>query len=269
MIEIDRSTLTKQLYAQDASMYEELPEGVAFPRNEKDIRQLVKLANKEDLSITARSAGTSLAGQATGAGIIMDTSRHMGEIISVDPEEKWAEVEPGVVRDTLNRELEEHGLLFGPDTATTNRCMLGGMIGNNSAGMFSIKYKTTRDHIRQIKAVLSDGSTATFGPVSKIELEQKCELDNLEGQIYRDMIALLEEHRELIEKRYPHKEIIRRNTPHIKEVWSKGGNDIERALYLIHLGDWASYDLSELNNVDVMEIKVIEYLKSELAKFKS
>lgn len=212
MIKIDRSTLTRQLYAQDASMYEELPEGVAFPRNEKDIRQLVKLANKEDLSITARTAGTSLAGQATGAGIIMDTSRYMSEILSVDPEEKWAEVEPGVIRDTLNRELEEYRLLFGPDTATTNRCMIGGMIGNNSAGMFSIKYKTTRDHIRQIKAVLSDGSTAIFGPLSKIELEQKCEQDDLEGQIYRDMLALLEEHRELIEKRYPHKEIIRRNT---------------------------------------------------------
>lgn len=212
MIEIDRSTLTKQLYAQDASMYEQEPEGVAFPRDQKDIQHLVRLAGKKGFSITARSAGTSLAGQTTGDGVIMDVSRYMTQILQTNPEGQWAEVEPGVIRDTLNRELEESGLLFGPDTATTNRCMIGGMIGNNSAGMYSIKYGTTREHILQIKAVLSDGSLAVFEPLTATELENKKSLKNLEGQIYRNMVTLLEEQRDLIERNYPHKEIIRRNT---------------------------------------------------------
>ncbi|MGB0348142.1 MAG: FAD-binding oxidoreductase, partial [Balneolaceae bacterium] len=166
----------------------------------------------DGFTITARSAGTSLAGQTTGGGVIMDVSRFMTELIEINEEEQWADVEPGVIRDTLNREAAKHELLFGPDTATTNRCMIGGMIGNNSSGSFSIKYKSTREHVLEMDVVLSDGSTATFKPLSEEELEDKLLHQTLEGDIYRRMLELLNEHKELIEKNYPHPEIIRRNT---------------------------------------------------------
>ncbi|MEX0846058.1 MAG: FAD-linked oxidase C-terminal domain-containing protein [Balneolaceae bacterium] len=209
---IKRDSLTRQLYAQDASMYQEVPEGVSFPKTIKDIQELVKQANEHKFSITARSAGTSLAGQTTGGGVIMDISRHMTGILQIDGNEQTVRVQPGVIRDTLNREAGKLNLLFGPDTATTNRCMIGGMIGNNSSGSFSIKYKTTREHTLEIEAVLSDGSIAHFKPLTLEELEAKKELDNLEGHIYRSMLKLIEQNRDLILESYPHPEIIRRNT---------------------------------------------------------
>lgn len=211
-IEIFTDAQTRHLYANDASMYEDLPKGVAFPRSAADIRQLVKKANQESFSITPRSAGTSLAGQATGDGVIMDVSRHMTSLLNLDPNQKTAHIQPGVIRDTLNREAAKHQLLFGPDTATTNRCMLGGMIGNNSCGSFSIKHKTTREHILEIEAVLSDGSMAVFKPLSPEELEEKLKLSSLEGDIYRGIIKLIRENRNQILEAYPHPEIIRRNT---------------------------------------------------------
>src|SRR6056297_4301526 len=144
---IKTDSLTRRLYATDASLYEEYPSGVAFPASANDIISLVSKSEKENFTITARSAGTSLAGQTTGGGVIMDVSRHMTDITEIDPDQKFARVQPGVIRDTLNREASGYKLQFGPDTATTNRCMLGGMIGNNSCGSFSIKHKTTREHI--------------------------------------------------------------------------------------------------------------------------
>lgn len=209
---IRRDSLTRKLYAQDASLYQEMPQGVSFPKSLGEIQALVKQAGKEKFSITARSAGTSLAGQTTGGGVIMDVSRYMTDILSLDPESQLAHVQPGVIRDTLNREAGRHQLLFGPDTATTNRCMIGGMIGNNSSGSFSIKYQTTREHTLEIEAVLSDGSVATFRPLSVEELEGKKQQHDLEGHIYRSVLQLLEQNRELIEASYPHKDIIRRNT---------------------------------------------------------
>lgn len=209
---IKNDLLTRQLYAQDASMYQEIPVGVCFPKSVKDIQNLVLQANQEQFSITARSAGTSLAGQTTGGGVIMDVSRFMDELQEVNSIGKYAKVQPGVIRDTLNREASKHKLLFGPDTATTNRCMIGGMIGNNSAGLFSIKYKTTREHVQEVEAVLSDGSVALFKTLSEQELEEKLKLDSFEGHIYRSMIELLKAHKNTILENYPHPEIIRRNT---------------------------------------------------------
>ena len=205
-------SLTRKLYAQDASMYQQLPMGVSFPTSRDDIVRLVKQANLDGFSITPRSAGTSLAGQATGGGVILDVSRFMTELVEINTEEEWAEAEPGVIRDTLNRQAARHGLLFGPDTATSNRCMIGGMIGNNSAGSFSIKYKSTREHVMEIEAVLSDGSVAVFKSLTSEELEDKLQHQTLEGDIYRGMVDLITEYKELIESNYPHPEIIRRNT---------------------------------------------------------
>lgn len=211
-IHIKTDSQTRHLYATDASMYEELPKGVAFPKNIRDMQQLVRQANEQNFSITARAAGTSLAGQTTGNGVIMDVSRYMTNILELDQGKLLAHIQPGVIRDALNREAAKYQLLFGPDTATTNRCMLGGMIGNNSCGSFSIKYGTTREHIIEIEAVLSDGTTAVFKSVSPGELEQKKKLDSLEGHIYRSMLKLVEQNREQIPEAYPHPDIIRRNT---------------------------------------------------------
>ncbi|MDZ7772413.1 MAG: FAD-linked oxidase C-terminal domain-containing protein [Balneolaceae bacterium] len=209
---VHRDRQTRLLYANDASMYEELPRGVAFPHDAAEIQALVRRAADEDFSLTARSAGTSLAGQATGEGVIMDVSRHMTGLLELDPDQRTARVQPGVIRDSLNRAAAQHGLLFGPDTATTSRCMLGGMIGNNSCGIHSVKYGTTRDHILEIEAVLSDGSRAVFGPLTPAELEAKKQLDSLEGYIYRGMTELVRRNREAILEAYPHPDILRRNT---------------------------------------------------------
>lgn len=209
---IHTDSQTLRLYANDASSYEELPSGVAFPSSAADIASIVKQARKNGQPITARSAGTSLAGQTTGNGIIMDVGRKMNSIQQINSREQFARVQPGVIRDSLNREANSYNLLFGPDTATTNRCMLGGMIGNNSCGIYSIKHKTTREHILEIDAVLSDGSQTTFKPLSETELAAKMELDTLEGHIYREVIALIKEHRQEILENYPHPDIIRRNT---------------------------------------------------------
>ncbi|SHF77948.1 FAD/FMN-containing dehydrogenase [Fodinibius roseus] len=203
---------TRRLYATDASSYEELPKAVAFPETTREVIDIVTYARRQGLSLTARGAGTSLAGQTTGGGIVMDIGRNMNRIINIDAQKQEALVQPGVIRDTLNREASRHNLLFGPDTATTNRCMLGGMIGNNSCGLFSIKHKTTREHVLEIETVLSDGSKAVFKPLSQTELAAKMELDSLEGQIYREMTGLLREHSDRILANYPHPEIIRRNT---------------------------------------------------------
>ncbi len=203
---------TRRLYANDASSYEELPEGVAFPSSVEDIKSIVRWANENEKSIIARGAGTSLAGQTTGGGIVMDVGRNMNQILEINPQEKYGHVQPGVIRDTLNRKADKHGLLFGPDTATTNRCMIGGMIGNNSCGIFSIKHKTTREHILEIDAVLSDGSQTTFKPLTEQQLKEKMRLDSLEGHIYRETVSLVKEHRDAILENYPHPEIIRRNT---------------------------------------------------------
>src|SRR6056297_2436833 len=201
---IKTDSLTRRLYATDASLYEEYPSGVAFPASADDIISLVSESEKRNFSITARSAGTSLAGQTTGDGVIMDVSRHMTDILEINKTNQFARVQPGVIRDTLNREAAKSGLQFGPDTATTNRCMLGGMIGNNSCGSFSIKHKTTREHIQEIDAVLSDGSEAVFKALEPDELDEKLQLESLEGDIYRGTIQILSDHWKKIIRSYPH-----------------------------------------------------------------
>lgn len=235
---VQTDILTRRLYANDASMYEELPEGVAFPKTRQDIIDLVLDVAKRGGSITARAAGTSLAGQTTGGGVIMDSGRHMNRILSLDPVECVARVQPGVIRDSLNREAGKHGLQFGPDTSTTNRCMIGGMIGNNSAGSFSLKHRTTREHVNRVRAVLSDGSVAEFGPLSPSELNLKRQLATREGHIYRQMLAILQENTALIRQRAPHPDVIRRNTGYAldrlleMEPFTPGGRPFNLAEFL-------------------------------------
>jgi len=206
--------LWKTIYATDASVYREIPLAVSTPKSKQDLIRLIKFARENKTTLIPRTAGTSLAGQCTGDGIIVDVSRHFTDIINVDPESKTVTLQPGVIRDDLNRKLFKRGLFFGPNTSTSNRCMIGGMVGNNSSGTTSIKYGTTRDRIKSIKALLSDGSEVEFSDLSKIEFQKKLEVKGLEGDIYRKIQDILnsEVNREAIISNFPPMELHRRNT---------------------------------------------------------
>ena len=150
--------LHKTIYATDASVYRKIPLSVAYPSNNQDIQQLVHFAQKNAIPLIPRTAGTSLAGQCVGEGIVVDVSKHFTEIIALDIAAKTVRVQPGVIRDDLNDYLKPYGLFFGPNTSTSNRCMIGGMVGNNSSGTTSIQYGVTRDKVLTLDCILSDGS---------------------------------------------------------------------------------------------------------------
>jgi FAD/FMN-containing dehydrogenase/Fe-S oxidoreductase len=204
----------KTIYATDASSYREMPMAVAIPKDKEDLKILIEFTNKNKIGLIPRAAGTSLAGQVVGNGIIVDISKYFNKIIELNKEEHWVKVQPGVVLDELNQYLEPYGLFFGPETSTSNRCMIGGMLGNNSCGSHSIIYGSTRDHTLEIKAFLSDGSVVIFDEISKEEFNEKCELDGLEGEIYQNIKNILnnQENQKLIRKEYPNPKIKRRNT---------------------------------------------------------
>jgi len=218
----------RMLYATDASAYQEMPLAVAFPKTEQDIKKLIAFARQNQTSLIPRAAGTSLAGQVVGNGIVVDISRTFTQILEISPEEKWVRVQPGVIRDELNLALKAHGLFFGPETSTANRAMIGGMVGNNSCGSNSVVYGSTRDHLISVKAILSDGTDAEFSALSPTELEAKCSgipfrqpiprgyqaPDTLEHRIYQSMRTMLAdpENQAEIRREFPKRSIRRRNT---------------------------------------------------------
>jgi FAD/FMN-containing dehydrogenase/Fe-S oxidoreductase len=213
--EFHSGQLMRQIYATDASAYQELPVAVAIPHNESDLCKLIAFASKHGVGLIPRTAGTSLAGQVVGSGIVVDVSRKFTQILEVNVAESWVRVQPGVIRNELNMALAPHGLLFGPETSTQNRAMMGGMLGNNSCGSNSIKYGSTRDHVLEVTALLSDGSKAVFGSLSADEFATKCDgPDTLETQLYRDIRDILADAdaRAEITKEFPKPKIPRRNT---------------------------------------------------------
>ncbi|MGK7397780.1 MAG: FAD-binding and (Fe-S)-binding domain-containing protein [Candidatus Cyclobacteriaceae bacterium M3_2C_046] len=205
----------KILYATDASAYRELPLAVAIPANEEDIIKLIEFCHQHKTSLIPRTAGTSLAGQVVGQGIVVDVSRKFTRILELNQEEGWVKVQPGVIRDELNVYLQPHGLYFGPETSTANRAMIGGMVGNNSCGSNSIVYGSTRDHLLEVKALLSDGSEVVFKSLSQAEFEQKLQAENLlEQKIYQNIHQILTDktNQGEIRKEFPKSSIHRRNT---------------------------------------------------------
>jgi FAD/FMN-containing dehydrogenase/Fe-S oxidoreductase len=208
------------LYSTDASVYKEEPLGVVYPANESDLRKIILFAGKEKISITMRAAGTSLAGQVVSAGLVVDISRHLNRILEINREEKWARVQPGVVLDELNMELKKHGLFFGPETSTSNRCNIGGMVGNNACGSHSVIYGSTRDHVIGLKTLLSDGSTALFGPVDRHTFYEKCTEISLEGSIYRNIRQILDNQTNIktIKEEYPDEGVTRRNNGYAIDI---------------------------------------------------
>ena len=206
--------LHKKLYATDASVYRMLPVAVAFPKNTEDIKVLISFANTYKIGLIPRAAGTSLAGQCVGEGIVIDVSKYLTNILSLNITNKTVTVEPGVIRDELNEYLKPHGLFFGPNTSTSNRCMIGGMVGNNSSGTTSIKYGVTRDKVVALKTLLSNGEEIVFSEVSSTQFRQKAQENTLEGSIYTVLLNTLspESVQQEIIREFPKPEIHRRNT---------------------------------------------------------
>ncbi len=206
--------LMTTLYATDASVYRKMPMAVAYPKTEADIKKLILFAGEHKIGLIPRTAGTSLAGQCVGDGIVVDVSKNFTKILSVDVDKKQVTVQPGVIRDELNLYLEPYGLFFGPNTSTSNRCMIGGMVGNNSSGTTSIQYGVTRDQVVSLQTYLSDGSKVEFKDLSLNEFLGKMSLENFEGEIYTNI------HKELsnkeiqaeIVREFPKPQIHRRNT---------------------------------------------------------
>lgn len=212
--EVYDSNVYRRLFSTDASPYLELPLGVVFPKHKDDIKEVINFAGKNKIPLIFRGAGTSLAGQVVGKGLIVDTSKYMTEILEVNTDEQWVRVQPGVVRDKLNQYLKPLGFQFGPETSTSNRCTIGGMVGNNSCGAHALVYKTTRDHTLSVNAILADGSEVVFGHLSEAEFDEKMIGDDLEANIYRHIHSILgnNKNQQTIKSSYPDPTLLRRNT---------------------------------------------------------
>ena len=202
------------MYATDASVYREIPLAVIRPRNAEDIKKVINFASANCMTVIPRGAGTSLAGQVVGRGLVVDISRYMNQILEFNANEQWVRVEPGVVLDELNQFLASAGLFFAPETSTSNRCMIGGMVGNNSSGSHSLIYGSTRDHLLEARAILADGSEAEFRSLYREGFERKLMGGNLESRLYRQIHEILsdEKLRKQIRTEFPDPSLIRRNT---------------------------------------------------------
>jgi len=212
--ELYTDTTMRTLYATDASAYREMPLAVAIPKTIEDLKKLIAFAHQQKTSLIPRTAGTSLAGQVVGHGIVVDVSRNFTSILELNAAERWVRVQPGVVRDELNLFLKPYGLLFGPETSTANRAMIGGMVGNNSCGSNSIIYRSTREHLLEVKALLSDGSEAVFGRLDTEQFHAKCDAPGLEGNLYRNIRKQLGNYDNQvgIRENFPKPSVERRNT---------------------------------------------------------
>lgn len=212
------------LYATDASAFREKPIAIVLPETKEDIIKLIRFAKEHGTSLIPRTAGTSLAGQVVGNGIVVDVSKHLNKILEVNVEEQWVRVQPGVIRDELNLHLVTDGLFFGPETSTANRAMMGGMVGNNSCGSNSIVYGSTRDHLISVNMLLADGNEVEFSALSEQGYQEKvtgktCSSD-LEQHIYNAIDSILgdKENQEEITKQYPQPSITRRNTGYAIDI---------------------------------------------------
>lgn len=194
---------SRLLYSTDASIYQIEPIGVVVPRHKGDVQAAIEIANKLGVTILPRGGGTSLAGQAVGHSIVLDCSKYMQKVLEVNQEELWCRVQPGLVQDELNAQVRGMGLQFGPDTSTSNRATIGGMIGNNSSGAHSLTYGKTLDHVIELTVLLADGSAAVLKDLAPGAAESKGRADDIEGRAYREVFRLAQQHKNEILARYP------------------------------------------------------------------
>ncbi|MBQ7984701.1 MAG: FAD-binding protein [Bacteroidales bacterium] len=234
-IKTDYTTLV--LYSTDASAYRQKPIAVVYPADKKDIKTIITFCNEHKINIIFRGAGTSLAGQVVGEGIVVDISKHFCRIKQINAKENYVWAEPGVVRDILNYELKQYNKFFAPETSTSNRCTLGGMVGNNSCGLHSVAWGTTRDNILELECILADGSEVTFKRLTRQEFLQKTESNsakpNLETGIYRYIYGICKDEniKNAIKSSFPNKDVIRRNNGYaLDEVLDEDNIDVCRLI---------------------------------------
>ena len=224
--ELRSDTTSRTLYSTDASIYQLVPYGVLIPRTMDDVQAAVETAARYRMPLLPRTAGSSLAGQAVNEALVVDFTRHLDGVLELNAEEQWVRVQPGIVLDELNLFLRPYGLQFGPDPASSNRACLGGIVSNNSTGSHSIVYGMTADHVLEMNVILSDGSTAHFGPVDEAALGRRLERKGLEGDIYRGIHHLVTQPE--------NQEAIRAGTP---RHWRRcGGYNLDR-----FVGDGVSF----------------------------
>lgn len=204
--EVHFDSMMRGLYSTDASQYQVTPVCVVIPKDENDVVAAVKVAAAYNVSVLPRGGGTTLDGQCVNHSMVIDFTPYMSKILELNVKERWVKVQPGIVLDVLNFELAKHGLLFAPDPATSNRCTIGGMTGNNSAGTKSIVYGIMKDHVLEVRAVLSDGTVQEFKEISPEEYHHRSQPGNgnvREAEILSRFRKIIETNRDEIEKRYP------------------------------------------------------------------
>lgn len=231
--EIFRDKVQRTIYSTDASQYKEMPKAVVKPKSKEDIKKVILFVKENSTSIIPRGGGTSLAAQVVGSGVVVDISKYMNKIVEFNNEERYVVVEPGVVLAELNMFLAKHNLQFGPETSTANRCVIGGMLGNNSCGLHSLAYGSVREHILEVDAILSDGSEVTFKPLTKEEFYEKLNSseNRLERDIYSNIYKILsnKDNQNEIRTKFPDPELTRRNMGYAidsllnSEVFTEGG----------------------------------------------
>ena len=195
--------MSRLIYSTDASLYQIKPLGVILPRSDQEILKTIQIAAKYGVPVLPRGGGTSLAGQTVLAGLVIDCSKYLNKIEEINPAERWVRVQPGIVLDNLNEVLKSHNLHFAPDPATSSRANIGGMIGNNSSGVRSIRYGKTVDYVLDLSVILSTGEQLLLGALNARELEQKCAQEDREGEIYRRIRQILDENAQEIARRFP------------------------------------------------------------------
>jgi FAD/FMN-containing dehydrogenase/Fe-S oxidoreductase len=220
---------SRGLYATDASNYRQVPIGVVIPRDAEDVVQTIALCRRYGAPVLPRGGGTSLSGNCCNVAVVIDCSKYMHQILALDPQQKQARVQPGVILDHLRQQAEQHHLTFGPDPATHDHCTLGGMIGNNSCGVHSVMAGRTADNIEELEIVTYDGLRMRVGKTSDAELEQIIREGGRRGEIYRQLRALRDRYADLIRQRYPR--IPRRISGYnLDELLPESGFNVARAL---------------------------------------
>ena len=200
-VRFDRGS--RALYATDGSNYRQIPIGLVVPRNAEDVIAAVAACRKYGAPVLARGAGTSLAGQCCNVAVVLDFTKYMNQIVELDPRQRYARVQPGVVLDSLRNKAEAHKLTFAPDPSTHNRCTIGGMIGNNSCGTHSLLGGKTVDNIEELQVLLYDGSLMTVGATSDEEFDSIIRQGGRPAEIYAKLRTVRDQYSELIRARFP------------------------------------------------------------------
>src|SRR5947207_3829190 len=201
--EVRCDRLSRALYSTDASVYQIVPLGVVLPKTQADVLATIETCARLGVPLTGRGGGTSQAGQAIGAGIILDCSKYLNQVLEINARERWVRVQPGCVLDDLNLQVKSLGLQFAPDISTSNRATIGGMIANNASGTHSLIHGKTGDHVLEVLAALADGTILHARPLPAVEWEAKCTQQHHEGECYRTVQRLAREHAVEIDRRYP------------------------------------------------------------------